>query len=1114
MVAVRKSNAKGASGADARDGSAARGTGGLAHSAGGDFGAEAARDEIAAYHLFDEGRLVGGLIERAVFTEDERRRIADIARKLVLTARANAHKLGGIDAFLREYGLSNEEGVILMCIAESLLRIPDSETADRLIAEKLGAGHWDRHQGHSDSTFVNASTWGLMLTGRIVKLKEAKGSGPINVMKRLIARSGEPVIRQAVRQAVKVMGDQFVLGRDIGEAIARARGFEAKGYRFSYDMLGEAARSEKDAARYYDRYMQAIELVGAASGVLTSQHPDALMARPSLSVKLSALHPRFEPGKDARLVAELLPRLSNLLRAARARGLAVTIDAEEQDRLEPTLAMFYGAFTDPALDGWAGLGIAVQAYGKRAIPVLRWLRRLAERGGRRIPVRLVKGAYWDSEIKSAQERGLSDYPVFTRKLHTDVSYMAAMRLLLSGTDAFYPQFATHNAHSLAAGLVAGGNSAFEFQRLHGMGEALYEEVVGQGKLDHRCRIYAPVGGHEDLLAYLVRRLLENGANTSFVNRLADDKAPVAYIIRDPVEAAERQRTGAGIEDGKLRQPRVSAKDTTGDTAKTTTKELARDILRPRDIFVPIRKASAGIALSDTAIRAGVMSEMAAVLRTPFLAAPIIAGEVRDEGRPFDIALCPHDQRQRLGSVVAAGPEDIEAAVRSAVDAAHGWERTSVERRAEILDLAADFFERDRSQLMAVVVREAGKTLENAQGEVREAVDHLRFAASEARRLLSAPVALKSPTGETNTLEYRGRGPVACISPWNFPLAIFVGQIASALAAGNPVLAKPAEQTPIAAYLATRILHEAGVPPAALHLLPGTGVVGAALVKDPRIKAVAFTGSNDAAWAIQRALVERRGAITPLLAETGGLNAMIADSSALPEQVVRDVVRSAFDSAGQRCSAARVLFLQSEIAGRTIDMLTGAIAALDIGDPFDYATDIGPVIDEAAQDMLEGHKLKMQRVGRQLIDVELPKACRVGTFVAPAAFEIARLEQLDREVFGPILHVVRWEAGRLDQVVAAINASGYGLTLALHSRIGAVADYVGEHARVGNLYVNRNQIGAVVGVQPFGGEGLSGSGPKVGGPNYLLRFMTERVRSTDITATGGNVELLGLGGYGA
>ncbi len=1043
-------------------------------------------DEIAQHHLIDEHRLVGGLIERAVYTEDERRRTAETARRIVQEARADPAQHGGVDAFMREYGLSSEEGVILMCLAEALLRIPDSETADAFIAEKISHGNWDRHRGHSDSLFVNASTWGLMLTGRLVKLKDRRSANAIDTLKRLVARSGEPFIRQAIRQAVKLLGEQFVLGRTIEDALARARPYEQRGYRFSYDMLGEAARSEADAERYFQRYVNAIDAVGLSVGPLTSPHADAIVPRPSISVKLSALHPRFEAGQDERLMKELLPRLNALVVHAQARGLAITVDAEEQDRLEPTLWMFGEAFINPAVATWNGLGLAVQAYGRRAIPVLRWLRRLADERGKRIPVRLVKGAYWDSEIKWAQERGLADYPVFTRKRNTDVSYLACMRFMLTYPQQFGCQFASHNAHTIASAMVAAGHTTFEFQRLHGMGEAIYESALkssGPGAAGARaCRIYAPVGDHEDLLGYLVRRLLENGANTSFVNRIADNEMPISRIIRDPVDEAERERASG---------------------------EAARPLVRPREIFWPERRNSMGLALDTSAVRARLHSEMNAALGAAYEAAAIVSGDVQAGTGLASLVLCPHDRSQRIGTVRPATEAQVDTALAAATKAAFAWDRLGGPARARILDQVADLIEHDRSRLMAVLVREAGKTVPNALAEVREAADFLRYYALEARRHFSEATDLKSPTGETSSIEWRARGPFACIAPWNFPLAIFVGQTAAALAAGNPVLAKPAEQTPIIAFLAVKLLHEAGVPPDVLHLLPGGGDVGAALVKDPRVKGVAFTGSNDTAWAIQKALAARRSAIVPFIAETGGLNAMVADSSALPEQIVRDAVRSAFDSAGQRCSAARVLFVQDEIAPKTVAMLTGAIAALKIGDPLAFDTDIGPVIDEASQDALESHKLRMQDQARELIDLPLPAAVRGGTYVSPACYEIDRLDLLDREVFGPILHVARFPRGGLDKVIRAINATGFGLTLGLHSRIEAVADQVAREARVGNLYVNRNQIGAVPGVQPFGGEGLSGTGPKAGGPSYLQAFATERVRTTDITATGGNVQLLTL-----
>ena len=1039
-------------------------------------------DEISAHHLMDEKRLAGELVERAVFTPDERVRAGDVARGIVTEARGASGKLAGIDAFMKEYGLSSDEGVILMCLAESLLRIPDAETADQLIAEKISDGKWDKHRGHSDSLWVNASTWGLMLSGRVVRYRDARSNNPVSALKRMVARSGEPVIRQAVRQAVRLLGDQFVLGETIKSAIARAKPLEAQGYRFSYDMLGEAARTDADAQRYFERYLAAIEGIGAACGPLTSVHPDALMGRSSISIKLSALHPRFEAGKERRLQNELLPRLLTLARAARVRNVPVTFDTEEQDRLEPTLAMFGAVMVDPALDNWPGLGIAVQAYGKRAMPALRWLRRLAETSGKRVPVRLVKGAYWDSEIKRAQEAGLSDYPVFTRKVYTDVSYLACVRYLLADPAAFYPQFGTHNAHSIASAYVAGGKGSYEFQRLFGMGDALYSAVAGAGKLGVPCRIYAPVGSRVDLVAYLVRRLLENGANTSFVHKLADDEVQVSELVADPVAFVERERARG-------------------------REERAHFLAKPVEIFED-RKGSLGLALTEGSVRALLLAEMSKQIEGSFAAGPIIDGIARTASAGALLVRCPHDRRERLGTVEVSTADDIERAVASASACAHAFDRVGVEVRAAALEKAADLMERDRARLMAVMIREAGKTWAGAHGDVSEAVDYLRYYALEAKRVFGESVRLPGVTGERNIIEWRARGPVACISPWNFPLAIFVGQVAAALVAGNPVIAKSAPQTPITAFLATQILHEAGIPANALHLLPGDGRVGAALVRDPRIAGIAFTGSNDTAWAIQKALAERRGAMIPFVAETGGLNAMIADSSALPEQVVRDCVMSAFDSAGQRCSAARVLFVHADVADKTIAMLVGAIEELDIGDPMDYATDIGPVIDEAAQDVLDAHKIRLQSAGRQLVDMALPEDCRVGTYVTPAAYEVERLAAVPREIFGPVLQVVRYEGGSLDKVVAGLNATGFGLTLSVHSRISAVADYVAEHAKVGNLYVNRNQIGARVGAQPFGGEGLSGTGPKAGGPNMVTRFATERVRSTDITATGGNWQLLG------
>ena len=1019
----------------------------------------------------DEAGAIGALMPLAMLRGEEKRQIDDLARRLVHAARADRKSEGGIDAFLTEYGLSTEEGVILMCLAESLLRIPDAATADDLIDDKISHGDWAKHLGQSASLFVNASTWGLLLTGRVIGLKEHGAVG------RLIGRTGEPVIRRAMRQAMRIMGDQFVLGRNIGEALSRARSAEDEGYRHSYDMLGEGARTMVDAERYFERYRSAIDAIGRSATKSKGPHIDHLMQRPGISVKLSALHPRFEASQAGRLRGELGDKLRTLVRAAQTADISITIDAEESDRLSLSLEIFAAALRDPALNGWHGLGLAVQAYGKRALPVLRHLTELSVSSGHRLPVRLVKGAYWDSEIKWAQERGLPGYPVFTQKAHTDVSYLACARFMLSEREAFYPQFATHNAHTLAAIHAMAGDAAYEFQRLHGMGEALYREVVPKEKLGRPCRIYAPVGEHEDLLAYLVRRLLENGANTSFVNRLADDELPIAEIVRDPVERA------AAEPGPNLRIP------------------------QPKDIFGASRANSEGLALWETGVRLPLEAKMREMVARPWLAGPIVNGEDRkgDGGEPMT---APHDRRLTVGRVVLATPEDIERAAAAAKSATRDWDRLGGAARAEHLTQAAGLFEANRAAFLAIMAREAGKTLPNALADLREAVDFLRYYAAEARRQFTQSTHLIGPTGERNELSLHGRGVFACISPWNFPLAIFTGQVAAALAAGNTVLAKPAEQTPLTAYLAVSLLHEAGVPGDVLHFLPGGGAeVGARLTSDPRVAGVVFTGSNDTARAINTALARRPGPIIPLIAETGGLNAMIVDSSALPEQVVRDALASAFDSAGQRCSALRVLFLQDDIAEKVLTMLTGAMRELRLGDPMDYATDIGPVIDGEAQLMLNAHKSRMRREQKELLDLPLPEPCRPGTFVTPAAYEISAMGVLDREVFGPILHVVRYARGNLDKVCDAVNATGYGLTLGIHTRIDTTADYVADRVRVGNVYVNRNQIGAVVGVQPFGGEGLSGTGPKAGGPHYLPRFATERVRTTDTTASGGNASLL-------
>jgi RHH-type proline utilization regulon transcriptional repressor/proline dehydrogenase/delta 1-pyrroline-5-carboxylate dehydrogenase len=1032
------------------------------------------RSAIAARLFADETATARALAAESALSPEDQRRVAELARKLVAAVRAGRTKQGGIDAFMQEYSLSSEEGVVLMCLAEALLRIPDAETADRLIADKVGGKDWERHLGQSESLFVNASAWGLMLTGRFVDLGKIARSDVSGYLKKLVTRSGEPIIRNAMKQAMRIMGKQCVLGRTIGEALSIASPLEAEGYRFSYDMLGEAAFTMEDAGRYLASYRNALATVG------TNAKGTDIFARPSISVKLSALHPRYEEKQEARVMAELLPRLVDLAAEAKALNIGLTIDAEEVNRLDLSLEVFGRMAQEPRLQGWNGLGLAVQAYSKRARPVLEWLATLAERTGRVLPVRLVKGAYWDTEVKRAQEQGLEAYPLFTRKVSTDVSYLACARFLLARRDVFYPQFATHNAHSLAAiSVMAGDDRRFEFQRLHGMGQALYEQVVGKDRMNQPCRIYAPVGSHEDLLAYLVRRLLENGANTSFVNRLADDEAPIADIIADPV-----------VDVGKL------------------TEIPHPKIPLPRNIF-PGRVNSRGMALWDDGTRESLLSGIAAELKQPVEAAALVDGTALMSG-PLRRITSPADRSMQLGSVWEADEAAVTRAMDKAAAAQAGWDLMRGATRGAILERAADLYEAATPRLAGLLVREAGKTLENAIADIREAVDFLRYYASQARAEFESPVVLPGPTGERNDLSLHGRGVFACISPWNFPLAIFTGQVSAALAAGNAVVAKPAEQTPLVAHEGVKLLHQAGVPPNVLQFLPGDGArIGKVLLSHPALSGVAFTGSNETAAIINRQLAARDGVIPALIAETGGMNAMIVDSSALPEQAVRDVLASAFDSAGQRCSAARLLFVQEDVAGKVIAMLKGAMAELKLGDPMDFATDIGPVIDEDARGSLETHKARMKTEAKTILDLPIPAECQGGTFVSPAAYEIGSVSTLKREVFGPLLHVVRFAGDRIGEVCAQINATGFGLTLGLHTRIESTAAEVRRLVRVGNIYVNRNQIGAVVGAQPFGGEGLSGTGPKAGGPHYLHRFATERVISTDTTASGGNAALMSM-----
>jgi len=1025
---------------------------------------------INADYLASETDVIRELKVRAESSAAARARVAETAAELVRIMRRDRAEKSGLDAFLLEYDLSSAEGVALMCLAEALLRVPDADTADALIADRLSAGDWGRHFGESDSVFVNASTWGLMLTGRLMPADAGAIRNPVDFIRSLIGRLGEPVVRAALNQAMRIMSGQFVMGRDIAEALERSREPGNKAYRYSFDMLGEAAMTAADGRRYFEAYRHAIECIGAAGPAAD------ISGAPGVSIKLSALSPRLEPAQLARVIGEVVPRLTDLAATARSHGVAVTVDAEETARLELTLEVFRRTLADPRLDGWSGLGIAVQAYQRRAARVIGWLAELAAAAGRSIPVRLVKGAYWDTEIKQAQELGLADYPVFTRKLNTDIAYLACARLLFE-SPGLAPQFATHNAHTVAWVLHnAPAGARFEYQRLHGMGQALYDAIIADARYDAACRVYAPVGCHEDLLPYLVRRLLENGANTSFVNRIVQEDAPVDDLIGDPVEDL------AGL--AEIPNPAIPG---------------------PPGMFGSVRDNSAGVNLADGRVLAVLARDMDAALAGPRTAGPVVSGH-RLAGEPHEV-VSPADRGRVLGTVEWADAGQVGQAINAASVAFPEWRDRAAGERAGILRAAADLFENNQPELVALCVAEAGKTVRAAVSEVREAVDFMRYYAAEAERLMSAPQVMPGPTGETNELFLAGRGVFVCISPWNFPLAIFTGQVAAALAAGNAVLAKPAEQTALVAARAVELLHAAGVPGKVLHFLPGTGDVGAAAVSDARVAGVGFTGSTVTAQSINRALAGRDGPIGVLIAETGGQNAMIADSTALLEQLVRDVVVSAFDSAGQRCSALRVLLLQEDIADAALEMLAGHMAELEVGDPVRFQTDVGPVIDEAARDALVEHRAEMLQQGRLVAECRLPPGLAAGHYVAPIAIEISDISILKEEHFGPILHIVRFAADELDGLLDAIGATGFGLTLGLQSRIERRFRTIGERAPAGNVYINRNMIGAVVGVQPFGGMGLSGTGPKAGGPHYLPRFMTERTVTVNTAAIGGNAALL-------
>jgi RHH-type proline utilization regulon transcriptional repressor/proline dehydrogenase/delta 1-pyrroline-5-carboxylate dehydrogenase len=1035
------------------------------------------REAITAATRCPEPQAVASLLDAARLPGEDARTVGALATRIALGLRARTPaggRTGLVQGLLQEFALNSQEGVALMCLAEALLRIPDAATRDALIRDKVGGGDWRAHAGHSPSLFVNAATWGLLLTGRLVATHSDAGLGAS--LRRIVSRGGEPLIRKAVDMAVRLMGEQFVTGEDIGEALERARPREAEGFRHSYDMLGEAALTADDAMRYLAAYEQAIDAIGAAAA------GRGIHDGPGISIKLSALHPRYVRAQQDRVMTELYPRLLQLAQRARRLDIGLNVDAEESERLELSLDLLERLCHEPSLAGWHGIGFVVQAYQKRCPAVIDLLVDLARRSGHRLMIRLVKGAYWDSEIKRAQVDGLEGFPVYTRKAYTDVAYLACARRLLAAPDAVYPQFATHNAQTLATlhhlADAHDRHGRYEFQCLHGMGEPLYEPLVrprADGGLGIACRIYAPVGTHETLLAYLVRRLLENGANTSFVNRIADASIPLEALLEDPVRTVERM----AAEEGAIGLPHPA-------------------IRLPHALYGDARVNSTGLDLADESCLASLRAHFTASKHTTWQAAPTPAAgdeattEARhgtmpvlptgDTQRGMRPILNPADRREVVGSVRDTDPEALQSAIARAAAAAPAWAATAPAARAAALERAADRMQAEIGMLAALMVREAGKTWSNAVAEVREAIDFMRHDAAQVR-------------AEFRNDTHRPLGAVACISPWNFPLAIFTGQVAAALAAGNTVLAKPAEQTPLVAAQAVAILHGAGVPTDALQLLPGPGAtVGAALAADVRVRGVLFTGSTGVARGLQRALAARPGAdarAVPLVAETGGQNAMLIDSSALVEQAVGDVLVSAFDSAGQRCSALRVLFVQREAADRVLAMLEGATRELAIGDPASLATDVGPVIDAVARDRLLAHIEAMRASGHRVVQPLRgdAQALAHGSFVTPTIIELHSLSELPGEVFGPVLHVLRYDRNDLDRVLDDVEATGYALTLGLHTRIDETIAHVLRRARAGNVYVNRNMVGAVVGVQPFGGEGLSGTGPKAGGPLYLLRLLS-------------------------
>jgi RHH-type proline utilization regulon transcriptional repressor/proline dehydrogenase/delta 1-pyrroline-5-carboxylate dehydrogenase len=1031
------------------------------------------RTALRQAYRMEEAACIAQRLQQAAPASAVHSEASRLAVQLVEGARRR--KASGLDAFLQQFGLDTEEGIALMCLAEALLRVPDARTADALIRDTIGEIDWSEHLGESSSTFVNAATFSLMLTGEVLDQPQVAERGMGATLKRTIGRLGEPVIRKATLQAMRILGGQFVFGRTMDEALKRAGPERARGLAHSFDMLGEAAMTFEDAERYRASYQRAVERLAKEAGA-------GVRRAPGISVKLSALYPKYDFLHAEAAKAALVPTIRDLAIKARDADIHFTIDAEEAERLELSLDIVEALVADDDLftGGWTGFGLALQAYQKRAVPLCRWVTQLARKHDRKLFVRLVKGAYWDTEIKASQVGGYSDFPVFTRKLATDVSYLACAEVLLSAGDCLYPAFATHNAYTVGAIKALankhGREGEFEFQRLHGMGEDVYETLAKlEGNRPTQVRIYAPVGSHKDLLAYLVRRLLENGANSSFVNRMADADVPAIELAGDPVAEL------AALEP--KRNPAIPL---------------------PGQIF-PNRSNSAGVDLADPLVLEPLLDRLAKLESRRWHAEPTFPGRVAGETAPITM---PQDMTREVGTRRDATPAEVADAIARAEAAQPAWNLLGGGARAVLLEKAADAFEAHTDEFLSLCQREAGKTLVDAVLELREAVDFLRYYAGEARAMFdSEGFRLPGPTGEENRLVMAGRGVFATISPWNFPLAIFIGPAAAALAAGNTVVAKPAEQTPLIAALAVELCHREGIPRDVLQLLPGAGEVGQAITADPRIAGVAFTGSTETAQAINRSLAAREGPIATFIAETGGQNAMIVDSSALPEQVTRDVVNSAFQSAGQRCSALRVLYIQEEVADGMLAMIRGAFEALNIGNPELIDTDVGPVIDEDAKAALERHIARRKRGGAPVWRRKLPASAAKGCFVAPTIVEVSSIRDLKRENFGPVLHVARFAAVDLERVIEDINATGYGLTLGLHSRIDAVRRLVEARARVGNLYVNRNQIGAVVESQPFGGEGLSGTGPKAGGPHYVARFATERVVCIDTTAAGGNATLL-------